>query len=348
MTDYTIEAEDLNLDGYVAREHDVASDGGYIQSWSGGSASTTFEGEAGRYLIDLTVFDENDGASTVELIVNGEVVAILIMDENAGGGWITDTLTRFSLVEIELAPGDTLEIRSTADEGEPARIDKIDLTAVEAQDIDPALIGETIEVYFEDYDGSVDEGDFNESNDQLTTSGRDDGVYRSELVDMDDLVNGEITLDLGIRKGSFEEWGTNYGDYFSVELIDQNGVIHVLDVYSGAGTTLTGSRSGQTIDNDGMTGIVYEVPPGVTSFTIQLQSDISAAGEVVAIDNVRVTGSELLESQALDAIDDVFTVSESEGAGDVEGNVLANDESDFGPVTTVFSVEGQTANVGEF
>ncbi len=50
----------------------------------------------------------------------------------------------------------------------------------------------------------------------------------------------------------------------------------------------------------------------------------------------------------VDAADDILVVTENEGAGDFDINILANDTSDLGPVTKVFTVEGQTAKVGQW
>lgn len=50
----------------------------------------------------------------------------------------------------------------------------------------------------------------------------------------------------------------------------------------------------------------------------------------------------------IDAVDDEYTVLETEGAGSIQGNVLENDSNDFGMVDAVLRVNGQEANVGEW
>ena len=58
---------------------------------------------------------------------------------------------------------------------------------------------------------------------------------------------------------------------------------------------------------------------------------------------IRVTGE--TDIDPLDAVDDTIRVFESEGAGDNDGNVLANDDNNGAPVV---SVNGVTGNVGQF
>ena len=42
--------------------------------------------------------------------------------------------------------------------------------------------------------------------------------------------------------GGFEAWGSNNGDMLRIEIIDQDGNVHVLDQFSGWGDSLTGSQ----------------------------------------------------------------------------------------------------------
>ncbi|MEM7547370.1 MAG: Ig-like domain-containing protein [Pseudomonadota bacterium] len=355
MTTYTIEAEDMQLDGYQAKSNSSeASNGGYIQTWGDGSATTTFEGEAGTYGIDLSMFDENDGSSTVEVFINGQPVALTVLDQDEGGNYINGTLTNYSLLDVELNPGDVIEIRGSSADGEAARIDKLELTLVEPASIDPALIGENVVLLEESFNGSdsVESSDLHLGDGYAATNASWDGDLKFDTVSMEDKVNGKLTLDMAISQGGFEQWGEQYGDMLSIELIDQDGTVHVLDVFVGSGHTLVGSQSGQVLDGCDWDSFEYDIPEGVTSFQLLIQTDISANCEVILLDNVMVTANELLEPVepvlTLDAVDDTITVLETEGAGDTDINVLENDTSDFGPVNQVLLVEGQSANVGEW
>jgi len=356
MTDYTIEAENMVLDGYTAQNNSSdASGGGYIETWGTGTATTTFQGEAGTYGIDLSVFDENDGQSTIELFINGESVSIVVLDQDADGNYIHGTLTNFSLLDVDLQPGDVIEIRSSANCGEAARLDKIELTrVVESTPVDPSTIGENVVLLHESFDGaaSVESSDLYLGNGYAGTNGCWDGNLVFNDVNLEGKINGKLTVDLGIAQGGFEEWGTQGGDMLSIELVDQDGTVHVLDLFTGDCNTLTGTHSGQVLDGCYWKTFEYDIPEGVTSFKLMIQTSITSNCEVILLDNVKITADMLLDPVepvlGLDAVDDEITVLETEGEGDTDINVLENDTSDFGPVNQVLRVEGQSANVGEW
>ncbi|WP_092422835.1 right-handed parallel beta-helix repeat-containing protein [Alloyangia pacifica] len=127
----TVEAEDLDLtDGWATKSLSSASDGKVIQNESGElqSASLAFDGDAGVYSLTVTYFDENDGVSTLAVLVNGEQVATWDWDEELGSALANkSTLTSKVIEGLELKEGDVVTLQGQHDAGEPLRIDTVSL-----------------------------------------------------------------------------------------------------------------------------------------------------------------------------------------------------------------------------
>ena len=129
----TVEAEDMELSGYrVEQDGDASGDALIKLSGKTGTASTTFEGQAGEYDLELFYFDEIDGRAKIEVLINGERVEKIRLDEHLGG--FTATAGNATSVVIEglhLEHGDTIEFVGRKNGLEFARIDKFVLTPVE-------------------------------------------------------------------------------------------------------------------------------------------------------------------------------------------------------------------------
>jgi len=216
--------------------------------------------------------------------------------------------------------------------------------------------GEEICLMFETFDSydltsspNVVSSDFSYDQGRAKTNGCDDGALEFAKVNLTDLENAKVTLDAGVLNGGFEQWGSCYGDMFRIELVTDAGVI-VLDTFTGTGNTLVGSETGQVLDC-GLETIAYDLPAGLGNVSLRIVSDISASSEVIALDNVKITAETPVVEVAAEpapapapenvivANNDAVTVMENEAAGDVEGNVLANDtlndEAYAGEVATV-------------
>ena len=116
----TTEAESLDLSGGYAVE--TLSGGTTVIKSSGtGTASGTFTGATGTYWLDVDWLNENDGVSTIKVLVNGAVVESWT---GTGGNNSLET-TR---VGLNLQAGDTISLQGIKNEGEYARIDKIALS----------------------------------------------------------------------------------------------------------------------------------------------------------------------------------------------------------------------------
>ncbi|MEO1172382.1 MAG: hypothetical protein AAFX94_10060, partial [Myxococcota bacterium] len=125
----TVEAEDMELNGFSIVSNDAASGGGWIQSKDESSAALTFAGAAGLYDIELIYFDENDGESTARVSVNDALVESWVWND-ALGSRLANSMTRTSRVlpGVELAPGDTLTLAVVPEGEEPARTDALVFT----------------------------------------------------------------------------------------------------------------------------------------------------------------------------------------------------------------------------
>ncbi|WP_263384928.1 alpha-glucuronidase family glycosyl hydrolase [Granulicella arctica] len=133
-----IEAESMQADGYTPMD---------ITPWetaSGGKAvacdrtaactlTTKLNEMAGKYTIAVQYFDIRTGDARYELMLNDKSIANwtadatlppAVVDKRLNGS----TSTRFTIPNISLKPGDTLMLRGTPDQGEPAPVDYIEIT----------------------------------------------------------------------------------------------------------------------------------------------------------------------------------------------------------------------------
>jgi alpha-glucuronidase len=132
-----IEAESMRADGYAAVD---------VTPWetaSGGKAvvcnrpapctlTTRLGQPAGSYTIAVQYFDLRTGAAKYELLLNAKPIAHWTADATLPPATIDkrldgSTSTRFTVPNISLKPGDTLTLRGTPNEGEPAPVDYIEV-----------------------------------------------------------------------------------------------------------------------------------------------------------------------------------------------------------------------------
>ncbi|WP_083191205.1 malectin domain-containing carbohydrate-binding protein [Salipiger sp. CCB-MM3] len=132
---FRIEAEDMTLvQGFVAKSNSHASGGSFIQATSSGTqiASYTFDQSAGSFDITLGYFDESDGQSVLNVILNGTVIDSFVWDADAGDATVNQTsFAEHTISGIALDAGDVLQLSGTSNGGEPLRIDYAEFTPVE-------------------------------------------------------------------------------------------------------------------------------------------------------------------------------------------------------------------------
>ncbi|MEM9537438.1 MAG: DUF4347 domain-containing protein [Cyanobacteria bacterium P01_E01_bin.45] len=133
-TPIRVEAEDLQVDTYRPESFSYAS-GGKVLSLRGGEANEvgraiyTHQGTAGTYNLDLTYFDENDGVSTIKVLLNGKQVDLWSLDEDPNGPPVSASTQRVRTIqELTLKEGDRLAIVGSENAAEHVRIDYLELT----------------------------------------------------------------------------------------------------------------------------------------------------------------------------------------------------------------------------
>ncbi|KUJ76194.1 hypothetical protein AVO45_12830 [Ruegeria marisrubri] len=126
------EAEDMSFDGgFQIRTNPHASDGSYLQATGDVSrAGGLFAGVSGYYDLTVGYFDESDGVSYMEVVVNGVVVDSFDWDSTAGQAIVVaDGLQEREVLSVWLEPGDSVVLRGRRDGGEPLRTDYLDIAS---------------------------------------------------------------------------------------------------------------------------------------------------------------------------------------------------------------------------
>lgn len=126
------EAETLGIEGGFAPSHNVwASGGAYLQATGSGEAIATgrFSGPKGTYSLTIGYFDETDGASRMRVLVNGVQVDDWLWNGTCGDTIVTGAGAAERVIEdLDLSPGDRIELVGTPSGGEPLRTDYLILT----------------------------------------------------------------------------------------------------------------------------------------------------------------------------------------------------------------------------
>jgi alpha-glucuronidase len=132
-----IEAESMQADGYTAVDvtpWETASGGkAVVCNRTAPCTLTTKPGRpAGTYTISVRYFDLRTGASQYDLLLNGKslahwtanaVLPPATVDPHLDGS----TSTLFKVSDVQMKPGDTLMLRGTPNQGEPAPVDYIEV-----------------------------------------------------------------------------------------------------------------------------------------------------------------------------------------------------------------------------
>ena len=128
----TYEAEDIILSGYVAAPLRDASGGQGASLWAPGYSapagvlSVTHAGGDGVFDLQISAYDENDGASQLFVAVNGQRVGAITLDQDLGSGQPNATTLRtYSIDGLQLSDGDVVTITGIRNNSEYARIDQV-------------------------------------------------------------------------------------------------------------------------------------------------------------------------------------------------------------------------------
>ena len=127
-----IEAEAMSLRGYSVIDaspwEDASNSKAIVCSAEKCTASTKFEGKPGWYTLVIQYFDQNNGSSHFEALVNNQIVGAWTADM-----WLptrkpdSNSSTRYTTGKIALRPGDEISIVGVPDQGERAAIDYIEI-----------------------------------------------------------------------------------------------------------------------------------------------------------------------------------------------------------------------------
>ncbi|MBE9636655.1 malectin domain-containing carbohydrate-binding protein [Salipiger mangrovisoli] len=130
-----VEAESFSLDqGFIINNNNHASGGQLIQAGNAGvqSASFVFADAPGTYNLTLGYFDESDGQSQLDILVNDTVVDSFVWNLDAGDATVNKTsFAEHSTLGVDLESGDILTFTGTSDGGEPLRIDFLEYIYVD-------------------------------------------------------------------------------------------------------------------------------------------------------------------------------------------------------------------------
>ena len=128
-----VEAETIIGAGFVVENQGIASSGEVASLLNSGNSqgelSYIFAGGAGSYDLSVIAFDETDGVSTVEVLVNGVVAQTFTLDEMLGSNAVSaGNQVSLDVAGLNLAPGAEIIVRAQQGQGEWVRIDKLTFT----------------------------------------------------------------------------------------------------------------------------------------------------------------------------------------------------------------------------
>jgi len=128
----SIEAEKMNLSGYVYESNNAASSGGCVSANKSGegTAKAKFIGADGKYNLKTFYFDENDGNATYKVFVNDNKVDEWTANQDLGSASADEKTLTSHITEVTLSKNDIISIVGKKEKYDPARLDKIELEKV--------------------------------------------------------------------------------------------------------------------------------------------------------------------------------------------------------------------------
>ncbi len=128
-----IEAEDMFLNGYAVESNSAASGGECVSANSTGSgtASAKYMGTGGECTLTVYYFDENDGNAAWMVYVNDEVADTWTANEDLGSASADSATLTSRDIAVTLSEGDIIKIQGVKETYDPARLDRIVVTAPE-------------------------------------------------------------------------------------------------------------------------------------------------------------------------------------------------------------------------
>ncbi len=124
-----IEAENMSLTNYTVETNSIASGGKHVKvnTNTTGTAQFTFTEPSGVYDLSTAYYDENDGASSYSLSVNGVVKDSWIANQDLGSaGFESSNLALRTTEQVVLNSGDIITLTGSFQNWEAARIDYLE------------------------------------------------------------------------------------------------------------------------------------------------------------------------------------------------------------------------------
>ncbi|MEM9216357.1 MAG: NF038122 family metalloprotease [Cyanobacteria bacterium P01_F01_bin.150] len=122
-----VEVEDMSLSGnseiYTGWKYDSED---IVRTSSTSTATTTFTGEAGRYLVVARYFDEDNGQASLSVTMNGDLLDNWTLDQD-NDHYYTRTIAQ----EIQLNSGDAFTITLTANGNDEANFDYLEFVPLD-------------------------------------------------------------------------------------------------------------------------------------------------------------------------------------------------------------------------
>ncbi|WP_096788070.1 SdrD B-like domain-containing protein [Rhodobacter sp. CZR27] len=283
--DYLIEAEAMCKTSSLVTICDSGASGGKFVRLAcpggKGELTTSFNGKSGTYDLTLRLQDENDGQSTIRLVIDGrEVEAIRLSRDSDGGGSDCGPFSTYVIRDVQIDCGDQIRLAVAGSCSEYVRIDSLRLEGHDTtvRTPEPPRAGVTVKLV--DLSGRV----------VATTTTDANGAYSFENVRA-----GQYKV-VGVAPDGTEFTLRDAGTDDSLDSdVDAGGASDVLtvrggetvDVDLGLCTFRPASISGRYFvdtDNSG----TDQAEPGVGGVTVQL---MGADGRVVATTTTAADGS---------------------------------------------------------
>lgn len=228
-----IEAEDMQLFGYVVKNAPLASGGKVIQIGGESSApifqkaSYYFKGTDGEYNLTVGYIDVFSGSSTRKVYVNDTEIAIWAGNKTPGASvfgttpaFDKDTFRTKTIEKVHLKNGDRIDLVSRNDYGERGEFDYLEITAAGAQ----SSVKE--EIQFTDVE--TDYWAYNEIKnmaEKKAVNGYEDGSFQPERsVQRDEFIKMFVALLGYTVLPSDEYWAAPYIEKAKLlGLIDDGG-----------------------------------------------------------------------------------------------------------------------------
>jgi hypothetical protein len=294
-------------DGTVTFQ-EVATDGPVTLSMNLLTHSTTNLENSGAYADSLRIEVQIDGGDWVlldEYAVNDAGTAVVGSETGQSFGTSGDDVT-YSGGILDTAT-ESVQFRAISDisaNNEYFKIDDFSVTVTEevaggGTTTNTIVATESFDNIHEadQSDLIASDGHWNVSNGQLVTNGHADGTLQLATVQSEGPAS--VSFDASVNNLHNFEAGGRYGDELRVEVRLDNGTWETLDTFviNHDKSALVGSETGNEITQSS-SNLSYTVDDANGAVDFRFVSDISAGNEIIRIDNLEVSTTEVVDGGA--------------------------------------------------